>query len=286
MNRRAAFFGWRSKRRRRFSICLMASHDQHAAPLLPRRSSPNRAGSSQKHFHPPAFRQPKLCSGRARRLLLRGAAGGFQYALSPGFLSSNLRSLSSCSTVSIARRLASMTPATAPASSGVNSPAAIAPAIAPSALATSAAVSIAGKSNTTGRPLRTGISRSMQRRMAVGSPPPNSAPAYKAAFDAIYPTLAAKHKIPRYPFFLQGVFDHPRLMLSDGKHPNAAGVRRIVAGSLAIVETNLMGARSRVHASSHRATRTRHLRSWGNPDEEEIKAEIAAPAALKEKRSR
>jgi acyl-CoA thioesterase I len=115
---------------------------------------------------------------------------------------------------------------------------------------------------------------------------PKFGPAYKATFDAIYPTLAAKHKIPRYPFFLQGVFGHPRLMLSDGKHPNAAGVRRFVAGILAIVETNLMGARSRVHASSHRATRTRHLRSWGNPDEEEIKAEIAAPAALKEKRSR
>jgi lysophospholipase L1-like esterase len=90
---------------------------------------------------------------------------------------------------------------------------------------------------------------------------PKFGPAYKATFDAIYPTLAAKHKIPRYPFFLQGVFGHPRLMLSDGKHPNAAGVRRIVAGILAIVETNLMGARSRVHASSHRATRTRHLRS-------------------------
>jgi lysophospholipase L1-like esterase len=90
---------------------------------------------------------------------------------------------------------------------------------------------------------------------------PKFGPAYKATFDAIYPTLAAKHKIPRYPFFLQGVFGHPRLMLSDGKHPNAAGVRRIVAGILAIVETKLKGARSRVHASSRRATRTRHLRS-------------------------
>ena len=74
---------------------------------------------------------------------------------------------------------------------------------------------------------------------------PKFGPAYKAAFDAIYPTLAAKHKIPRYPFFLQGVFGHPRLMLSDGKHPNAAGVQRIVAGILAIVERDLMGARSR-----------------------------------------
>ena len=61
---------------------------------------------------------------------------------------------------------------------------------------------------------------------------PKFGPAYKATFDAIYPTLAAKDNIPRYPFFLQGVFGHPRLMLSDGKHPNAAGVRRIVAISL------------------------------------------------------
>jgi acyl-CoA thioesterase-1 len=74
---------------------------------------------------------------------------------------------------------------------------------------------------------------------------PKFGPAYKAAFDAIYPTLAAKHTIPRSPFFLQGVFGHPRLMLSDGKHPNAAGVRKIVAGILPIVERNLMGARSR-----------------------------------------
>jgi hypothetical protein len=49
--------------------------------------------------------------------------------------------------------------------------------------------------------------------------------------------------------------------LSAAEIAEAYQGRRIAAGILAIVETNLMGARSRVHASSHRATRTRHLRS-------------------------
>jgi acyl-CoA thioesterase I len=68
---------------------------------------------------------------------------------------------------------------------------------------------------------------------------PKFGPAYKAAFDAIYPMLAARHKIPLYPFFLRGVFGDPRLMQSDGKHPNAFGVQRIVAGMLPMVEKNL-----------------------------------------------
>jgi acyl-CoA thioesterase-1 len=68
---------------------------------------------------------------------------------------------------------------------------------------------------------------------------PKFGPAYKASFDAIYPTLATRHKISLYPFFLSGVFGDPRLMLSDGKHPNVFGVQRIVAGILPIVKKNL-----------------------------------------------
>ncbi len=73
---------------------------------------------------------------------------------------------------------------------------------------------------------------------------PKFGPAYTAAFDAIYPTLATRHKISLYPFFLSGVFGNPRLMLSDGEHPNVFGVQRIVAGILPIVKKNLGYGRS------------------------------------------
>lgn len=74
---------------------------------------------------------------------------------------------------------------------------------------------------------------------------PKFGPAYEKAFDSIYPTLAARHKIPLYPFFLRGVFGDPRLMLSDGEHPNVLGVQKIVAGILPIVEKTLDYGRRR-----------------------------------------
>jgi acyl-CoA thioesterase-1 len=60
---------------------------------------------------------------------------------------------------------------------------------------------------------------------------------YKQAFDRIYPELAAKYKAPLYPFFLQGVATDKSLTLADGLHPNAAGVKKIVAGILPTVES-------------------------------------------------
>ena len=79
---------------------------------------------------------------------------------------------------------------------------------------------------------------------------PKFGPAYKASFDAIYPLLASRYKISLYPFFLRGVFGDPRLMLSDGEHPNPFGVQRIVAGILPIVEKNLKNESSRVSMES------------------------------------
>lgn len=74
---------------------------------------------------------------------------------------------------------------------------------------------------------------------------PKFGSAYKGAFDAIYPALAARHKISLYPFFLRGVFGDQRLMLSDAEHPNVFGVQRIVAGILPMVEKNLELVRRR-----------------------------------------
>jgi acyl-CoA thioesterase I len=62
---------------------------------------------------------------------------------------------------------------------------------------------------------------------------------YGRAFDAIYPALAAKYKVPLYPFFLQGVRGDRSLELADGHHPNRDGVRKIVAQMLPLTENFL-----------------------------------------------
>lgn len=60
--------------------------------------------------------------------------------------------------------------------------------------------------------------------------PGNYGAAYKAAFDAIYPEVAAAEGALLYPEFLAGVTEDPGLWQDDGLHPNAAGVARIVEG--------------------------------------------------------
>lgn len=68
---------------------------------------------------------------------------------------------------------------------------------------------------------------------------PNLGAAYVKQFDAMYPALAAKHKVRLYPFFLDGVAATPKLQLADGMHPNAAGVAVIVKRILPTVEAAL-----------------------------------------------
>jgi len=62
--------------------------------------------------------------------------------------------------------------------------------------------------------------------------PPNWGGAYQTQFDAIFPDLAAKHHVPLYPFFLDGVALDPALNQSDGLHPTAQGAD-IIAGRVA-----------------------------------------------------
>jgi acyl-CoA thioesterase I len=59
---------------------------------------------------------------------------------------------------------------------------------------------------------------------------PNLDPAYVGRFDALYPTLAAQHGVPAYPFFLDGVAAQNGMQQPDGMHPTFAGVKRIVSG--------------------------------------------------------
>jgi acyl-CoA thioesterase I len=69
--------------------------------------------------------------------------------------------------------------------------------------------------------------------------PPNMGEAYGAAFNAIFPDMAAKHGVPLYPFFMEGVITVPGLLLDDGIHPNEQGVARIVEGIAPVVEAAL-----------------------------------------------
>ena len=57
---------------------------------------------------------------------------------------------------------------------------------------------------------------------------PNLGADYVAAFERIYPELAAKYGVLLYPFFLDGAGGSPALTQPDGLHPNADGVAVIV----------------------------------------------------------
>jgi len=58
--------------------------------------------------------------------------------------------------------------------------------------------------------------------------PPNMGPDYGAAFNRIFPELAAQYHDTLYPFFLDGVAGNARLNQRDAMHPNARGVAIIV----------------------------------------------------------
>jgi acyl-CoA thioesterase-1 len=66
--------------------------------------------------------------------------------------------------------------------------------------------------------------------------PRNLGNAYVSRFDAIYPALAKEYDAKLDPFFLEGVITRPDLLLSDGMHPNDAGVR-IMARRIAPMAT-------------------------------------------------
>lgn len=66
--------------------------------------------------------------------------------------------------------------------------------------------------------------------------PPNMGRDYVEAYDRLFPTLAEKHEVAFYPFFLDGVAMDQGLNLPDGMHPNARGVAVIVERILPALE--------------------------------------------------
>ncbi|MCL2715141.1 MAG: arylesterase [Alphaproteobacteria bacterium] len=86
----------------------------------------------------------------------------------------------------------------------------------------------------------TGIVTGLQRRgirvLLCGMlAPPNNGPDFGRRFNAVYPGLAEKFKVPFYPFFLDGVAGHPALNQADGIHPTAEGVDVIVRNITPVV---------------------------------------------------
>jgi acyl-CoA thioesterase I len=75
-------------------------------------------------------------------------------------------------------------------------------------------------------------------------PPPNLGPEYGAAYRAVFERLSRRPGLIYDPFFLEGVAADPALDQPDGLHPNAEGVRRIVARLLPLVERLLDEAKS------------------------------------------
>jgi acyl-CoA thioesterase-1 len=67
---------------------------------------------------------------------------------------------------------------------------------------------------------------------------------YETAFNAIFPTLAKRHDVLLYPFFLDGVATKRALNQGDGIHPNAQGVEVIVKAILPKVEELIAQARA------------------------------------------
>ncbi len=72
--------------------------------------------------------------------------------------------------------------------------------------------------------------------------PPNLGPQYAAEFRAAFAALARRPGVLYDPFFLDGVAADRALNQPDGIHPNAEGVRRIVARLLPRVEQLLAEA--------------------------------------------
>ena len=66
--------------------------------------------------------------------------------------------------------------------------------------------------------------------------PPNYGPEYLVRFNAMYPGLAKRYRLPLIPFLLADVAAKPNLMQRDGLHPNAQGTRLVAQNVLRTLE--------------------------------------------------
>jgi acyl-CoA thioesterase-1 len=69
--------------------------------------------------------------------------------------------------------------------------------------------------------------------------PRNMDEPYFRSFDGIYPALAEKYEAALDPFFMKGVITDSKLLLNDGLHPNAAGIRKMANRVAPLAEQKL-----------------------------------------------
>jgi acyl-CoA thioesterase-1 len=90
------------------------------------------------------------------------------------------------------------------------------------------------------------VRRLKQRGMVViltgMKAPPQIGEAYARDFNAVFPEVAQAEGAIYYPDWLAGVSMNPKLKQPDGIHPNAEGVRKIVAGLAPVVAKALRTA--------------------------------------------
>ncbi len=65
--------------------------------------------------------------------------------------------------------------------------------------------------------------------------PPNYGPEYVQQFDAIYPALSRKYKVPLLPFILKDVYGVPGMMSGDNAHPNGQGYHVVARNVLPVL---------------------------------------------------
>jgi acyl-CoA thioesterase I len=70
--------------------------------------------------------------------------------------------------------------------------------------------------------------------------PPNYGKDYTVGFEAIYPSLAKRYRLPLIPFFLEGVAASPTLNQTDGIHPTGQGYEIIAEQVLTAIRPLLV----------------------------------------------
>ena len=69
----------------------------------------------------------------------------------------------------------------------------------------------------------------------------NPDPSYRTRFEAIFPALAERYKLPLFPDLLAPYQGDPSLTLLDGLHPNEAGVEAMGRALIPMVEALARG---------------------------------------------
>ncbi|HEX4771724.1 MAG TPA: arylesterase [Bryobacteraceae bacterium] len=66
--------------------------------------------------------------------------------------------------------------------------------------------------------------------------PPNYGPDYLKGFNAMYPALAHKYRLPLFPFLLVHVYQHRDFMQPDGIHPSGEGNKVVAQDVFALIQ--------------------------------------------------